>query len=231
MWGTGTVLVNRSSPGELVARAELVERALEHLELGRLEPVHDLVLQILQMDGQPLVELPLAGRAEHDPLDPAVVRARLALDEPGRDDPVDEARGAPARAPELHREVAHREPAAGGAADPEQHLEEGATDPALLLERAVEGAVEAPVGLVEQPEGPDPLVVAVRLLGLGGHTARVAEDYLTRKRVPEKIPASATTENAATSPEGAPMTTTAPQIRPGHPAAGPWTIDGSHSSV
>jgi hypothetical protein len=54
---------------------------------------------------------------------------------------------------------------------------------------------------VEQPEGPDPLVVAVRLLGLGAHARRVAEDYLTRKRVPGKISASATTENAATTPK------------------------------
>ena len=49
-------------PGQLVGGAQLVERALEHDELRRVEPVDELVLQVLEVHLERLVELALTGR-------------------------------------------------------------------------------------------------------------------------------------------------------------------------
>ena len=80
-----------------------------------------------------------------------------------------------ARQPELAGELGHVEPASGGAADAEQHLEEGSADPAGRLDRLVEAVGEPAMGLVEEPERPDPLVVAKRLIGLDAHVRSVPE--------------------------------------------------------
>jgi hypothetical protein len=140
-------------------RPQLVERALEHRDLLGVEAVEHLPLQVLERDRERLVELPLPGAAQHGPLDAAILRAGLALDEPGPDHAVDEAGRAPARQPELLGQVAHREATTGGAAEPQEQLEEDPADPRLALERAVERPIEAAVRLVEQPERVDPGVL------------------------------------------------------------------------
>src|SRR5258707_13067821 len=99
--GAGTPVVMSWSTGQLVDGAQLVERALEHQELGRLEPIDELMLQVAQVHLERFVELVLTRAAQDDPLDSAIRGARLPLDETGGDEPVHEPGGPTAREAEL----------------------------------------------------------------------------------------------------------------------------------